>query len=218
MPRGAAGPYSRRVSTTMVSRWDWFPRPVELGEMTEEPRPQYATATRDASASVGGDGGATPDTVDTAERDRATAVFLRQLWSGLSAYRLFPGDLGQPSFVQAAERIRVAAEHALEWGPLEVEILGARFVTVRGPVASDDRIDRLALAFYQHRAERMLVRSAPDPGDLATLYAALSRPPTQIVAGGGVGASLRVAGVRSIAIREVAPQAPEDDDLGGRPT
>ena len=55
------------------------------------------------------------------ERDRAVVVLLSQVSSGLSAYRLFPGDLAQPSFIQACERIRVAAERALHYGPVVAE-------------------------------------------------------------------------------------------------
>src|SRR6266508_4101726 len=80
------------------------------------------------------------------EQEKAVVALLRQLASGLSAYRLFPGDLKQPSFVQMVQRIRAAAEAAVEWGPLEAEVKGSRFSTSLGLVPADERIERLALA------------------------------------------------------------------------
>jgi hypothetical protein len=154
---------------------------------------------------------------DMVDREAAIAALLRQLSSGLSAYRLFPGDLRQPSFVAAVERIRGAAEKALRWGPVETEILGARFRTASGPVMSDERIERLALACYQHRAERLAVRAIPDTHDLAVLYEALSAQPEEGSIE-GMGAALRVAGVTSIGVSELAPQATEAVDDGLSPS
>lgn len=145
-------------------------------------------------------------------REAAIAVLLRQISSGLSAYRLFPGDLRQPSFVAAVERIRSAAEKALAWGTVETEILGAHFRTASGPVTSDERIERLALACYQHRAERLFIRSIPDNHDLAVLYEALSTQEGEGAVAEGVGAALRVAGVTSIAVSELALQATDAED------
>jgi hypothetical protein len=152
-----------------------------------------------------------------ADREAAVAGLLRQLSSGLSAYRLFPGDLRQPSFVAAVERIRGAAEKALRWGSVETEILGARFRTASGPVMSDERIERLALACYQHRAERLSVRAVPDTHDLAVLYEALSTQPDDGSVE-GIGTALRVAGVTSIGVSELAPQATEALDDGLSPS
>jgi hypothetical protein len=154
--------------------------------------------------------------VDMVEREAAVAALLRQLSSGLSAYRLFPGDLRQPSFVAAVERIRGAAEKALRWGSVETEILGARFRTASGPVMSDERIERLALACYQHRAERLSVRAVPDTHDLAVLFEALSAQPED--GAEGMGAALRIAGVTSIGVSELAPQATEALDDGLAPS
>ena len=61
---------------------------------------------------------------DPIERDRALVVLLSQISSGLSSYRLFPGDLGQPTFIRACERVHAAAEQALQSGPLLVDIHG----------------------------------------------------------------------------------------------
>jgi hypothetical protein len=150
-------------------------------------------------------------------REAAIAGLLRQLSSGLSAYRLFPGDLKQPSFVAAVERTRAAAEKALEWGAVETEILGAHFRTAWGPVSSDERVERLALACYQHRAERLSIRAIPDTHDLAVLYEALSTQPDE-EGSEGMGAALRVAGVTSIGVTELAPQAREAEEGTGAPS
>jgi HEAT repeat protein len=153
---------------------------------------------------------------DPTERDRAVAVLFAQISSGLSAYRLFPGDLGQPSFIQACERIRTAAERALRYGPVVAEIHGSRMRTEYGPVKGDDRIERLAIECYQRRAERLYVREIPRPQDLAVLYEALSTP--QGEGAGGVVAALRVAGVRSIGVGEITPELKEAEDLDERPS
>src|SRR5687768_3816760 len=119
-----------------------------------------------------------PPRPDPMEGDRAIVVLLSQISSGLSAYRLFPGDLGQPTFIQACERIRLAAERALRHGAVVVDIHGSRMRTERGPIQGDDRIERLAMACYQRRAERLYVREIPRPEDLAVLYEALSTAQT----------------------------------------
>jgi hypothetical protein len=139
------------------------------------------------------------------DHEKAVVALLRQLASGLSAYRMFPGDLKQPTFVQVVLRIQAAAEAALEWGPFEAEINGARFTGSVGPVPPDERIERLALSLYQHRAERFLLRGVPDVHDLGVLYQALSKEPSPDAAD-GVGAALRLGGVDTLVVREVTPQ------------
>ncbi|HEV8420938.1 MAG TPA: hypothetical protein VGR13_06255, partial [Actinomycetota bacterium] len=153
---------------------------------------------------------------DPTERDRALLALFSQLSSGLSAYRLFPGDLGQPGFIQACERIRAAAERALKFGPATADIHGSRMRTERGPLKGDDRIERLAMACYQRRAERLYVREIPRSQDLAVLYEALSAPHNEGT--GGVAAALRVAGVRSIGVGEITPELREAEDLEERPS
>jgi hypothetical protein len=156
--------------------------------------------------SAGSIGDAAPRrTGQNVDREKAVIAVLRQLASGLSAYRMFPGDLNQPTFVQVVLRIRAAAEAVLEWGPLEAEINGARFTTTAGTVPPDDRIDRLALSMYQHRAEVFLLRGVPDVHDLGVLYDALTKEasPGSVH---GVGAALRGGGVEAIVVREVTPQ------------
>jgi hypothetical protein len=148
------------------------------------------------------------------EHEKAVVALLRQLASGLSAYRLFPGDLKQPTYVQAVLRIRIAAEAALEWGPLEAEINGSRFATLAGPVPPDERIERLARLLYQHRAERFLLRGVPDGQDLGVLYEALSKEASP-GALDGVGAALRIGGVETLVVREVTPQPIGEGEMQG---
>ncbi len=157
-----------------------------------------------------------PTGPDPTERDRALVALFSQLSSGLSAYRLFPGDIGQPSFIQACERIRAAAERALRYGPAVADIHGSRMRTERGPLQGDDRMERLAMACYQRRAERLYIREIPRPQDLAVLYEALSAPQNE--ATGGVAAALRVAGVRSIGVGEITPELREAEDQEERPS
>jgi len=153
---------------------------------------------------------------DPIERDRAVVILLSQVSSGLSAYRLFPGDLGQPTFVRAYERIRAAAERALLYGPVLVDIHGSRMRTERGLVMGDDRIERLAMACYQRRAERLYIKEVPVPQDLAVLYESLSTP--QGEGTGGVAAALRVAGVRSIGVGEITPELREAQETVEKPS
>ena len=174
--------------------------------MAGEQDTRYAASNPEAAPPTAGPAPSEPSPVKSVERERAVMVLLRQLSSGLSAYRLFPGDLEQPSFVAAVSRIQDAAEKALVWGPFQTEINGDRFTTAAGAVPSDDRIERLALAFYRHGAEHLLVQEPPDARALGALYEALSRPAHDSGGSHGIGTALRVAGVHSMAVREVAPQ------------
>src|SRR6266545_1822460 len=174
--------------------------------MAGEQDTRYAASNPEAAPPTAGPAPQDLSSVESVERERAVMVLLRQLSSGLSSYRLFPGDLEQPSFVAAVSRIQDAAEKALVWGPFEAQINGNRFTTAAGPVPSDDRIERLALSFYRHGAEHLLVQELPDARALGALYEALSRPANDSASLSGIGTALRVAGVRSIAVREVAPQ------------
>jgi hypothetical protein len=186
--------------------------------MSGDPDIQFATVGREDGPTLPGDGpapGPQERHPGRAERERTVVNLLRQLCSGLSAYRLFPGDLRQPAFVQAVQRVRDAAETSLKEGTFEAEVNGPRFITEAGPVPSDERIERLALSLYQHRVERFVLRAPPEARDLGVLYEALSKPATED-ATGGVGSALRVAGVKAIAVREIAPQAVELETLQAR--
>ncbi len=134
---------------------------------------------------------------------------MRQLSIGLSAYRLFPGRLEQPAFVAATDRISQAAVRALEFGSIDAEVRGDGFHIEDGPLDADEAIARLARACYERRAERIRVRAAPDPRDLAALYEALIQRPEDLVSQGGVAAVVRSTGMVSIALLEVAPEAVE---------
>jgi hypothetical protein len=135
------------------------------------------------------------------------ATLLRQLSAGLSAYRLFPGDLDQPGFAMAARRIHMAADRVLAVGPLDAEVKSDTFIVAEGPVAPDEGVARLAHACYQRRIEVMRVRSVPSIDELGSLYEVLSAPVDQVLAGGGADLLLRRAGVMSVALSELNPQA-----------
>ncbi|MBI2238148.1 MAG: hypothetical protein HYU54_06450, partial [Actinobacteria bacterium] len=124
------------------------------------------------------------------EREQAVVALLRQLWLGLSAYRLFPGALERPGFVAAVERIRFAAERALPFGPMEVQVHGEQILLEETPVPSDDSIERLARACFERRVERLVVQAVPDARDLDALYATLSTPLEDIDRAGGADAML----------------------------
>src|SRR5919201_1703702 len=110
--------------------------------MANEQNANFATAGRDGERAVSSGTAVEsgPPVPAGAEHQKAVVALLRQLASGLSAYRMYPGDLNQPSFVQVVSRVQEAAEAALVWGPLEAEISGSTFVTASGPVPGDDRI------------------------------------------------------------------------------
>ena len=153
---------------------------------------------------------------ETSERNRVVAALLRQLSIGLSAYRLYPGDLSQAGFVAATRRIRTAAEAALAAGAVRVEVTGRGFAGEDGEVVADEGAERLARAGYDRRVERMIVESTPSSQDLAALYDVLTRPPDDVIAAGGADVLLRVAGVTSIALRELDPLGVAAPEVGER--
>jgi hypothetical protein len=144
---------------------------------------------------------------EATEREHQVAQLLRQLSIGLSAYRLFPGNLEQPGFVAASRRIVGSADRVLSEGPFDAQITGNTFLVPEGPVAPDEAIERLAKACYERRVERIRVRTAPSTFDLNSLYEILNRPPDDVQEDGGADALLRKAGVVSIAVGELNPQA-----------
>ena len=137
----------------------------------------------------------------------ATVALLQQLSIGLSAYRLFPGNLEQAAFTGAVERIRGAADRALVFGTVVVEVHGSTFRTEEDELPEDEALSRLALACYERRGERLRVRSAPDSNDLAALYGVLTQMPAEVEGAGGPAALLREKNVSSIVLGEVEPQA-----------
>ena len=153
---------------------------------------------------------------ETSERNRVVAALLRQLSIGLSAYRLYPGDLSQAGFVAATRRIETAADAALAGGVVRVEVTGRGFADEDGGLVGDEGAERLARASYDRRVERMIVESMPSPQDLAALYDVLTRPPDDVIAAGGADVLLRVAGVTSIALRELDPLGVPAAEAGER--
>lgn len=142
---------------------------------------------------------------DGGERDRRTVALLRQVWLGLSAYRLFPGSTDRPGFVAAAERIDAAAEEALELGSVDVAIHGEGFALDDRPLTRDDALSRLALVCFERRVERLVVRRAPEIEELRHLYDVLSSAPEELREAGGADEVLRAHGVRSIQLSAVGP-------------
>lgn len=142
-----------------------------------------------------------------------TETLLRQLARGLSTYRLYPGDVTQPAFRSAAERIQEAAGPALAAGPADAVVRAGRF-HVDGHELSDEAADRLADACFSRRVEYLRLDNVPTVDELDALYDALSRDPDEVAAAGGVAALLDARGVASIVASAGAPDTDtaEDDD------
>jgi hypothetical protein len=139
------------------------------------------------------------------ERERRTVALLRQVWLGLSAYRLFPGSTDRPGFVAAAERIDAAANEVLDGGFVDVEIHGDGFSLEGSPLPRDDALNRLALVCFERRVERLVLRRAPELEELRHLYDVLSSAPEEVREAGGAEEVLRGRGVRSIQLSAVGP-------------
>ncbi|MDQ3940489.1 MAG: hypothetical protein M3238_03955, partial [Actinomycetota bacterium] len=141
-------------------------------------------------------------------RERDVVALLKQLSSGLSAYRLYPGNLEQLAFTSAVERIRAAAEDALSGGTVTVEIQGDRF-HMAGPLPDDEALRRLARACYDRGTDRIRIRSVPEAQELATIYEILTEKPTDVAAAGGVEEMISGTGVASISMSQVKLVASE---------
>jgi hypothetical protein len=146
------------------------------------------------------------------DRARAATALLRQLWLGLSAYRLFPGSVDRPGFVAAVERIDAAARTALASGVVDVEIRGDRLILGDQEIPSDEQLRRLALACFERRVERLVVTAVPDAEELSGLYAVLSRPESELSEAGGADAALRALGVTSVSLAAIGPSPVEGAD------
>lgn len=152
------------------------------------------------------------------DRDQRRDIqgLLQQLSIGLSAYRLFPGDTEQVAFVGAVERIRAAAERALQHGTVLVEVHGPRFLLKdQDPLPEDETQARLAKACFERRGERIRVRALPEASELGTFYEALMRTPQEVEEAGGLDKILRDAGLTSIAVSEVELQPMDAAVLAG---
>lgn len=145
-------------------------------------------------------------------RQRSVVTLLRQLWLGLSTYRLYPENPDRPGFASAVERVGAAAREALGVGPLDVEIRGDTFVTEGGPLPRNDALDRLARACFERRVERLTVIGVPDASDLERLYETLSRPAAELEVAGGAETALRDAGVTSVSLSAIGPGSVDEAD------
>ncbi len=146
------------------------------------------------------------------DRVRAATALLRQLWLGLSAYRLFPGSVDRPGFVAAVERIEAAARTALATGSVDVEIRGDRLVLGGEEIPSDEQLRRLALACFERRVERLVVTGVPDAEELSRLYSVLSTPESELSDAGGADEALRALGVTSVSLSAIGPSPVEGAD------
>ncbi|HXF36934.1 MAG TPA: hypothetical protein VNO17_07110, partial [Actinomycetota bacterium] len=121
------------------------------------------------------------------QRGRDLVALLRQLWYGLSSYRLYPGATDRPGFVGAVERIRAAAERALEAGIVDLRIGPEGFASPAGdPVPPDDDVLRLARECFERGAERLTVSAVPGPEELAGFFDVLVMSPAQVEEAGGL--------------------------------
>lgn len=161
-------------------------------------------------------GSPSPDAMDQASephaRERSVVAMLRQLWLALSTYRLYPENPNRPGFATAAERVGAAVDEALRGGVISVEIRGDRFVWGGSPLPRDDAVERLALACFERRVERLTVLSTPDASDLERLYAILTRPAAELEEAGGVEELLRNSGVTSVSLSPIGPGTVEEAD------
>jgi hypothetical protein len=138
-------------------------------------------------------------------REQRVAAVLRQIWLGLSAYRLYPGATDRPGFVAASERIETAAERALFDGIVDVEVHGEALWLEARPLPGEDAIRRLALVCFERRVERILLRDVPSPAELAHLFDVLSLAPTELQEPGAAEDRLQATGVRSIELLRIGP-------------
>jgi hypothetical protein len=146
------------------------------------------------------------------ERARGVETLLKQIWLGLSAYRLFPGSVEHEGFVAAVGRIGTAAHAALASGPVDVEVRGDRFLWEGAELRDDVHLRKLALVLFERRVERLTTVAIPDVHDLDRLYTTLTRDADDLDAEGGAGEVLRGEGVRSVELSRVGPAPVEGAD------
>lgn len=137
---------------------------------------------------------------------------LRQLAVGFGVQRLYPGAVNASAFVEAAERIRAAAEEALGAGPVAFEVRSGRFV-LSGEAVTDESTQRLAQACYERRIEYLVVEHLPGRAELARWYELLSRDPHDIEEGGGIRVQLAEAEVTAIRAATGAPETASGEEL-----
>jgi HEAT repeat protein len=152
------------------------------------------------------------ETSERVARERPVTALLRQLWLGLSTYRLYPENPQRPGFAPAVERIGVATQEALAVGRVDVEIRGDRFVLAGTPLPHDGNVQRLALACFERRVERLTVVAVPTGAELEQLFSALTRSLPDLEEVGGVENVLREAGVASVFLSAIGPGTVEGAD------
>lgn len=148
-------------------------------------------------------------------RVTAAIELLRALWAVVGAHRLYPGDLDQPGFQHATQRVRTAANVLTTARSLHVEVRGGQLVLRGEQLPSDPALEALGHACFERRVEHIQVRRPPTPADLAAVADVLTRRPEELEAAGGVPVILHRAGVRSVSLGELAPDAEMHDDVGG---
>jgi len=145
-------------------------------------------------------------------REQRVSALLRQVWLGLSAYRLYPGAVERQGFVEAVERIAGATERALVDGVVDVEVHGESLWLDARPLPSEDAGRRLALACFERRIERMVVRAIADATELAHLFEVLSLPPADLQDPGAAEDRLRATGVSAFELLRIGPAPVEGAD------
>ena len=150
--------------------------------------------------------------VEGDSREQRVSALLRQLWLGLSAYRLYPGAVERQGFVEAVERIAVVAERALADGVVDVEVHGESLWLDARPLPSEDASRRLALACFERRIERLVVRTVPGAMELAHLFDVLSLPPADLHDPGAAEDRLRATGVTAFELLRIGPAPVEGAD------
>jgi hypothetical protein len=141
--------------------------------------------------------------MDTDERRRVVADFLRQLWFGLATYRLYPDDPERSGFMTTAGLIQEAARSVLKFELSDIEISAEGFSAWGLEVVSDASLVRLARVCFERRAESLRVTSVPSASDLNTLFAALTVPVDELDRTGGL--EYRLSEVTSLALVRLGP-------------
>lgn len=149
--------------------------------------------------------------VDTGRRSGTVEALLRQLAVGLSTYRLYPGELTQPAFRTAAERVMDAADAAVAAGTVEATVQAGRFHVDEDAVVSE-RVNRLADACFTRRVEYLRIERRPTLDELDAFFDALSRDPDEVAEAGGIGNLLEARAVTAIVASAGAPAPTTGDD------
>jgi hypothetical protein len=149
---------------------------------------------------------------DRAARERVVGFLLRQLWLGLSTYRLYPDNPDRPGFTAAVDRVTGAAADALVGGPVDLEVRGERMVLGGSPLPTEDALERLALTCFERRVERLTVTGVPTTSELERLYSVLSTPPKALEEAGGIETALDEGDLVAITLSRVGPGAVEEAD------